>query len=169
MIVSDAIRIDGWRLERAADDDIDELMTWFDSKRSVEIWGGPKFRYPFNKESFVEDSHWYDMATFSLRSPDSDFSGFGQVYERNKRINLARLIAHPQMRGQGIGKRLTQELMFAGENIFPLDEYSLFVYRDNTPALECYRSLGFEIQDYPSDQFLAHECYYLTRLVAGRI
>ena len=168
MIVSDAMQIDGWRLERAADDDIDELMTWFDSKRSVEIWGSPKFRYPFNKESFVEDSHWYDMATFSLRSPDNEFSAFGQVYERNKRINLARLVAHPQMRGQGVGKRLTQMLMSVGENIFPLDEYSLFVYRDNTPALECYRSLGFEIQDYPPDQFLANECYYLTRLVAGR-
>jgi ribosomal protein S18 acetylase RimI-like enzyme len=166
--VSDAMEIDGWRLERAADDDIDELMTWFDSKRSVEIWGTPKFRYPFNKESFVEDSHWYDMATFSLRSPDNEFSAFGQIYERNKRINLARLIAHPQMRGQGVGKRLTQMLMSVGENIFPLDEYSLFVYRDNTPALECYRSVGFEIQDYPSDQILVDECYYLTRLVAGQ-
>lgn len=166
--MNDTLEIDGWRLGRAVDDDIGELMTWFDCKRSVDIWGGPRFRYPFDRKSFVEDCHWYDMATFSLRSPDDVFSAFGQVYERNKRINLARLIAHPKMRGQGIGKRLTQMLMSAGENILPLDEYSLFVYRDNTPALECYRSLGFEIQDYPSDQYLADECYYLTRLVAGR-
>ena len=166
--MDDALDVDGWRLGRAADNDLDELMTWFDCKRSVDIWGSPKFRYPFDRESFAEDSHWHDMATFSLRSPDCVLSAFGQLYERNRRINLARLIVHPQMRGKGIGKRLTRMLMSVGEKLFSLDEYSLFVFRDNTPALECYRSLGFEIQDYPPDQVLADVCFYMTRPVAGR-
>ncbi len=166
--MDDALEIDGWQLERAADGDINDLMTWFDCRRSVHIWGGPKFRYPFDRESFAEDSHWYDMATFSLRSPDKVFSAFGQLYERNKRINLARLIVHPQKRGRGVGKRLTRMLMSVGESLLSLDEYSLFVLRDNAPALECYRTLGFEIQDYPPDQIMPDECYYMTRPVAGR-
>ena len=90
---------------------------------------------------------------------------FGQVYERNNRINLARLIAHPAMRGQGLGRRLVEMLMTVGADLFQFDEFSLFVYRDNTPALECYRSLGFTVQDYPPDQSMADLCYYLTRPV----
>ena len=160
--MSDALEIEGWRLERATEGDVAELMAWFDGERSVFVWGGPKFRYPFDRESFVQDSHWHDMETFCLRSPDNEFSAFGQLYERNKRINLARLIAHPQMRRRGIGTRLVQLLMLVGADLFSLDEYSLFVYRDNKPALRCYQSLGFEIKDFPPDQYLADVCYYLT-------
>lgn len=64
-----------------------------------------------------------------------------------------------------MGRRLVQMLVSVGADRFPLDECSLFVLRDNTPALECYRSLGFEIQDYPSDEVFADVCYYLTRPV----
>ena len=160
-----ALELADWRLETARDPDIDELMQWFDGEHSVKIWGGPKFRYPFNRETFIEDSHWGDMATFCLRGPDYTMTAFGQLYERDRRINLARLITHPQIRRQGVGRRLVQMLMSTGADLFALDEYSLFVFRDNTPALECYRSLGFEIQDYPSNQILADECYYLTRPV----
>ncbi len=163
--MNDALELQGWCLEPARDHDMDELMKWFDGERSVKIWGGPKFRYPFSRETFLEDSHWRDMATFCLRSPENAFSAFGQLYERDRRINLARLITHPQTRRQGVGRRLVQMLMSIGADLFALDEYSLFVYRDNTPALECYRSLGFEIQDYPSNQVLADTCYYLTRPV----
>jgi ribosomal protein S18 acetylase RimI-like enzyme len=85
--------------------------------------------------------------------------------ERGNRINLARLIAHPHMRGQGIGRRLVTMLMTIGADLLDMDEYSLFVYRDNTPALECYRSLGFEVHDSPSDESMADVCYYLTRPV----
>lgn len=166
--MSDVLETEGWRLERASDGDIAELMGWFDGERSVVVWGGPGFRYPFDRVSFVKDSHWHDMATFCLLSPNNESSAFGQLYERNKRINLARLIAHPQMRRQGIGARLVQMLMLVGADLFSLDEYSLFVYRDNEPALKCYQSLGFEIQDYPPDQIMADVCYYLTCPVTRR-
>ena len=160
--------IEGWCLKRATDDDIDELVTWFDSDASVRNWGGLNIRYPISRESFVEDCHWHEMATFSLRGPDGVFVAFGQLYERDNRINLARLIVHPTMRGQGIGKRLMKTLMSVGKDLFPCDEYSLFVYRDNTPAIECYRSLGFETHDYPMDRALADVCCYMIRPVAGR-
>ena len=161
--MSPALGIDSWRLERATDRDVDELMTWFDGERSVGVWGGPNFRYPFDRTSFVEDCHLQDMATFCLRNQEDLMCAFGQVYERNNRINLARLIAHPAMRGQGLGRRLVEMLMMIGAGLFELEEFSLFVYRDNTPALECYRSLGFTVQDYPPDESMEDLCYYLTR------
>ena len=163
--MSTSLAIDGWCLERATGKDFDELMTWFDDEQSVKVWGGPKFRYPFDRKSFLDDCHCSDMATFCLFSENNDMCAFGQFYERDKRINLARLIAHPSMRGQGIGRRLITMLMTIGADLLDLDEYSLFVYRDNTPALECYRSLGFKEHDFPPDERLADVCYYLTRPV----
>ena len=157
--------VDGWLLARAEAVDIDALMTWFADEQSVNVWGGPKFRYPFNSESFAEDCHVNEMATFALHNPGKVFCAFGQMYARDERINLARLVAHPRMRGQGIGNRLMQMLMMVGPSLFTLGEFSLYVYRDNTSALNCYRSRGFEIQDYPANQPWADVCYFLTRPV----
>lgn len=156
---------EGWILKRSTDDDLDALMQWFPEKHDVEIWGGPDFRFPFTRESFLEDCHWGEMASFSLYDPSENIAAFGQLYERTNRINLARLVAHPARRGEGIGKRLVEMLMAVGRPMFPCDEYSLFVFRDNTPAYECYRSMGFVVTDYSEDVPLADECYYLTRPV----
>ena len=163
--MSIGLTIDGWRLARSTDEDFDELMTWFDDEHSVKVWGGPKFRFPFDRQTFLEDCHWPDMATYCLYSENNIMCAFGQFYERDNRINLARLIAHPHMRGQGIGRRLVTMVMRVGAELFELCEYSLFVYRDNTPALKCYQSLGFEMHDYPTDESMADVCYYLTRPV----
>ena len=154
---------DGWSLVRGRSRDVDELMVWFPDARAVNVWGGPKFRYPFTRESFHEDCHWKDMATFRLNDPDGQFAAFGQLYERHGRINMARLIVHPLMRNAGVGKRLVMLLMDAGRSLFDLDEFSLFVYRDNTPAYQCYKSMGFVVRDYPDNDLLADVCYYLTR------
>ena len=161
-----AFGVDGWRFARATQDNIITLMSWFGDRQLVNAWGGPRFRYPFDRQTFAEDCHWPEMASFALHDPDGEFAAFGQVYNRNDRINLARLVAHPEKRGQGVGKRLVQGLMQAGAELFDLQEYSLFVYRDNTAALECYRSQGFTIQDFPQDELLADVCYYLTRPVS---
>ena len=42
-------------------------------------------------------------------------------------------------------------------------EYSLFVYRHNVPAYECYRSLGFEVGAYPPDAKMPDKCYFLIK------
>ena len=42
-------------------------------------------------------------------------------------------------------------------------EASLFVFRDNIPAYQCYLSLGFTVTDYPDDAPLKERCYFLTR------
>ncbi len=155
----------GWVLERVTNDDIDQLMAWFPDAKAVKVWGGPHFRYPFSRDTFHTDCHWRDMATFCVRDPQNRFTAFGQFYAKHERINLARLVVHPDLRGAGIGKRLVAMLMQVGRTLMSLDEYSLFVYRDNTAALKCYKSMGFVIRDYPFDDPLVEACFYLTRLV----
>ncbi len=152
-----------WQLTRADHDDMDALMTWFSTASDVNVWGGPKFRYPFTPETFRTDCHWPEMASYCLRDADGRMCAFGQYYDRNGYMNLARLVVAPEQRGRRLGAELVTRLMQLAADELTLDAYSLFVYRDNLPALRLYQSLGFKIQKYPPDQILADKCFFLTR------
>ena len=155
----------GWRLVEATEPDLDELMSWFGSQDETDIWAGPGFRFPFTKTTFRKDCHWGAMPGFRLNSPEGQFAAFGQMYRRYGRINLARLVVNPALRGQGVGKRLVGMLIEVGPALFEGDEFSLFAYRHNEAALGCYRSMGFVVRDYPEGARMADLCYYLTRPV----
>ncbi|MDX1499762.1 MAG: GNAT family N-acetyltransferase [Woeseiaceae bacterium] len=152
-------------LREATARDVDRLLRWFPDEMSVRVWGGPTFRYPFTRHSFAEDMQWGRIASFSLVAADDEAAGFGQLYERFDRINLARLVVEPGRRGRGLGRRLVRCLLDEGRARFPCAEYSLFVYRDNATALACYEALGFRVSPYPPGAPLADECFYLTRPV----
>ena len=151
------------KLNVATESDIKSLMSWFPTERSIDIWGGPRFRYPFTPQTFQEDVHWRDMDTYSLVGSSLEMLAFGQFYERHGRINLARLVVSPDRRGQGVGKQLVRLLMEQGRKNIPRHEYSLYVYRDNHVAKACYAGLGFEENEYPEDDEMADTCIYMTR------
>lgn len=163
MNASGRVALEGWTLEASTVDDIQRLMAWFPEAEDINIWGGPSFRYPFTRDMFFEDIHWGRLASYSLRDPDGNFGAFGQVYERDERIHFARLVVHPARRGEGVGKRLIRMLMVAGGQLYSCDECSLFVFRENVAAYECYKSLGFVVGEYPADVPHADVCYFLTR------
>lgn len=165
VMTNDESIINGWTLQETEETHVDELMTWFVDAEDINIWGGPSFRYPFSRDSFFEDLHWGQMASFNLCSPSGSFVAFGQLYERFGCINLARLVVHPARRRQGVGQRLIKLLMRKGPVLFSVDRFSLFVYRENIPAYECYKSLGFVVTEYPEGMPYADVCYYLTRPV----
>lgn len=166
-MISDLRSDDGWLLGESTRADIDELMCWFPEADDILIWGGPSFRYPFTQSTFFEDICWGRVASFSLRDRSATFAAFGQLYDRDGRVHLARLVVNPAMRGAGVGKRLINMLMIAGRSRVPGDEFSLFVFRDNIPAYECYKSMGFVVSDYPDDVPHADVCYYLIRRSQG--
>jgi ribosomal protein S18 acetylase RimI-like enzyme len=153
----------GWTLHQSTEADIGAMMNWFPRAEDISIWGGPEFRFPFNRHSFFEDVMWGRMLSYSLFDSKGAFAAFGQLYERYGRINLARLVVDPVRRGEGVGKYLIDLLLAVGPSQFSCDEFSLFVYRENIPAFECYKSKGFVVTDYPDDMPHKDVCYYLTR------
>jgi len=152
-----------YSLRQASEADFDELMTWFPDARSVDIWGGPDFRYPFSPATFREDCRTDLMDSYALHDAAGQLAAFGQAYERAGRGHLARLIANPAMRRRGAGRQLIRMIIAALEERHGYEEYSLFVYRDNIPACRCYLGLGFVVSDYPPDALMADRCYFLTR------
>lgn len=150
-------------LESAVKGDIDELMRWFPDAHAVDIWGGPKFRYPFDRKTFYEDCRWREFSNYRLSAPDGSLVAYGQLGDRYDRAHLARLIVKPAMRGQGLGRKLIEMMIDVARNEQNFSKIALFVYRDNEPARECYRSLGFEIQAYPEKAPMKDRCFYLAR------
>ena len=142
---------DGWTLAPAADSEFDDVMSWFPDAHSVDIWGGPNFRYPFTAETFREDCRVDVMASYVLRNSAGELAAFGQSYER-----------------QGAGRKLIRMIIAALEMTGDYDEYSLFVYRDNTPAYQCYLSLGFVVVQYPDDAPMPDKCFFLTKRATRR-
>jgi len=155
-----------WSLDTACEEDIDELMTWFPDAHSVNIWGGPRFRFPFDHETFFADCRWQDFTSFCLRNPENELAAFGQLGSRYDRFHLARLVANPGMRGQGVGRKLMEMMIEAARKRQDHSRIALFVYKDNEPAYRCYRALGFEVQEYPEGAPMPEKCFYLARSVA---
>lgn len=151
-----------FELDTVASDDVDEVMSWFADAASVDIWSGPRFRFPFTRETFHEDCRWQEFATYCMHGNER-LLAFGQLGQRYERAHLARLIAHPEMRGQGVGKQLIMLMLDKARESFDYSECGLFVYKYNKTAFHCYRSVGFEVQDYPEDAPMRDKCLYLTR------
>lgn len=158
----------GWTMAATSAADLDQIMGWFPDADSVNIWGGPNFRFPFTAETFREDCRFDAMESFSLRDAEGQLAAFGQAYERDGRGHLARLVSNPGMRRQGAGRQLIERIIMLLEETRDYDEYSLFVYRHNTPAYQCYLSLGFVVRDYPEGAPMPDKCYFLTRSTTRR-
>lgn len=158
---------DGWTLATPTDTDYDEVMTWFPDAASVDRWGGPNFRFPFTRQSFLEDCRVDIMASYALHDTDGQLAAFGQSYERTGRGHLARLVVNPRCRRRGAGTRLIEMIIASLHEQHAYDEYSLFVYRDNVPAYHCYLALGFCVTDYPEGAEMADKCYFLTKKATG--
>ena len=129
---------------------VEELMSWFRDREAVANWGGSPFRYPFSRESFLEDVHWDRMPTFVLLDTVGTMIGFGQVYEKEERGHLARLIVSPGHRGKGHGTALVEQLSEKARELFSCSELSLYVVRDNEVATRCYAKAGFKEAPCPS-------------------
>ena len=52
--------------------DVEQLMSWFTSEQQLAQWAGPDFRYPYNKQSFIEDCNIKQLASYSLLNDNNE-------------------------------------------------------------------------------------------------
>lgn len=138
------------QLKPVTRDQVEQMMRWFPDRRSCEIWGGPKFRFPFTRTTFFEDICVGDLPSYALLD-DKSFVGFGQYYRRVGRYHVGRLVISPEHRSRGLGAWLIGSLVARARGDFVASECSLFVLPDNIPAVRLYEKLGFVRVAYPED------------------
>ncbi|MFT5221148.1 MAG: ribosomal protein S18 acetylase RimI-like enzyme [Planctomycetota bacterium] len=145
---------------------LETLMSWFPDHNSGFLWCGPGFRFPFTRESFLQDMHWGQMPAYALLDESDGLLAFGQYYEKEGRCHLARLVVSPLNRSEGIGHEFILELMNLGRRELNVTECSLFVANANERALKCYISLGFEKAENPPGRKNYADIEFMVRKMA---
>ena len=141
-----------------------QLASWFPTERACREWGGPRFRFPFDDASFLADTRYDELPSYSLQPVGSDeLLGFGQYYPRAGCCHLARLAIAPLHRGRRLGTDLVNGLAARGRAELGVTSCSLFVLASNAAALRLYERLGFTRKPWPADAPQLDGGLYLVR------
>ncbi len=72
-------------------------------------------------------------------------TAYGEIWvdEEEGDLELAHLITSQEMRGQGYGRKLVEDLLEEAKT-FPYDDIFIRVLPENTRAIKLYKSFGFE-------------------------
>jgi ribosomal protein S18 acetylase RimI-like enzyme len=146
------------------------VKTWFSDHNAIYTWGGPNMTYPMSDTDFLNLLNAPHINSFCLQDEGQQIIAFGQHYLRLERHHLGRLVVNPSCRGQGLGKILIQQLLAQAFTSKATLGASLFVFRDNTVAYNCYQSLGFIETDYPEKTFPRNmqNCAYMVLPAQGQ-
>lgn len=148
------------QIRAATESHLEEVASWFESPQSCLFWAGPGLRYPFNLSS-LRAGIQYDLVPSLAFLKGSEPLGFGQYYCSGARCQLARIAVAPRYRGFGFGAMIVRELCRRGCGTTGSPVCSLYVYSDNLPALNLYRSLGFTSAPYPAGVPAQAGCLYM--------
>ncbi|WKD49652.1 GNAT family N-acetyltransferase [Microbulbifer spongiae] len=143
------------------------LMSWLPDRQQCQQWGGPQFRFPFNRASFLEDCRWPELPSYVLQNREGKLLAFGQYYRHLGRCHLGRLIVSPNHRGTGLGSTLVTRLAQTGIKALEVTECSLFVLRTNLAARRLYEKLGFVVTAYPEQREWLDACDFMVAPAEG--
>lgn len=145
-----------------AEEYLADLMGWINSEVECRQWGGPEFRYPFDRHSFSTDSRWRELPSFAVLDAQGAPLAFGQFYRRLHCCHLGRLIVAPHARGRGVGQQLIRKLAVQARDALHLELCSLFVLKNNLAAKALYEKMGFEVCSYPEEMEWLDMCHYMV-------
>ncbi|MEP4101154.1 GNAT family N-acetyltransferase [Paraglaciecola sp.] len=148
-------------LSQVTEENTIELMSWFKNEDELKTWAGPNFSYPLNLVNFKRDLNINTLKSFALISKEEELLAFGQYYLKLRKCHLARLVVNPKFRGKGIAAHLIKQLITLGKTDLNTESCSLFVFSDNTNAINAYTKLGFSIAEYP-EKAPMDDCLYMV-------
>lgn len=141
------------------------VKTWFSDHQQMFTWGGPNMTYPMADQDFLKQLSANHCKSFCLLKDEQKVVAFGQYYERLDHHHLGRLAVNPKYRGQGLAKILITTILEKAHLEQPNKGASLFVFKDNVVAYNCYQSLGFVETEYPEPPFPGNmqNCIYMRK------
>jgi ribosomal protein S18 acetylase RimI-like enzyme len=142
-----------------------QVKTWFSDHQQMFTWGGPNMTYPMSDDKFLNLLTAEHFTSFCLLNEEQQVVAFGQYYERLDHHHLGRLAVKPNNRGQGLAKILITKILEKAHLEQPAKGASLFVFKDNLVAYNCYQSLGFVETEYPEQPFPGNmqNCVYMRK------
>lgn len=139
--------------------DAHKIVTWVKDERDFMRWSAGRFGpYPLSPDKFnkyFEDDNLNDGAwAFTAFDEDGPVGFFTMRYPEDNfgEVRLGFVLVDSAKRGLGYGKQMTKLAVkfafgFTGAKVF-----SLGVFADNAPAINCYKACGFhEPEERESD------------------
>lgn len=116
------------------------VVDWVRSPEEAVRWAGV-VEFPAPAATLREWHADPDVVPFLL-VVGGDPVAYGELWEDESEVELARLVVAPKLRGRGLGHRLVEALVTEAERR-GFDEIWLRVVPDNEIAIRCYRAAGF--------------------------
>lgn len=125
---------------------IPNLCKWIQCLDDLIYWSGNTFHEQgFSPTSFRKHLEDPSILPLGQRDNKGQLIAYGEIVKKNKlhRLNLCRIIVHPDQRGQGIGYQFCKSLVHICMSLGSYESVRLNVLEKNKRALSCYLSLGF--------------------------
>lgn len=134
----------------AKKNDLRTVASWVDGLSEVQTWAGPGVSYPIDISTIADEIGFRSDNAFVCEDKNA-LCAFAQLIERAKgKLHLARLISNPDMRGEGVGRKMCNQLIDEAKRL-AATELTLKVYSYNERAILLYQSLGFETVSSETD------------------
>ncbi|HHY83013.1 MAG TPA: ribosomal protein S18-alanine N-acetyltransferase [Clostridiales bacterium] len=101
------------------------------------------FSLPWSNESFRIEVEQNKCARYYVARDDSRIIGYGGMWLVLDEAHITNIAVHPDYRRRGIGRRIMQTLINEAVRLGKT-RMTLEVRVSNTPAINLYKSLGFE-------------------------
>lgn len=137
--------------------DAQEILGWCNTKREFRLWSADRYKdYPAKPEEMLMQYEGDNIFPFTavvdgrvvghiiLRYPTSD----------NALIRFGFIIVDKNLRGKGYGKEMLRLAIDYAFHELDAKKITLGVFNENASALNCYKSVGFEVvgeDSYPID------------------
>lgn len=158
-----------YTLQPATPENLKVVLTWVTTPELLKLWGGPALTFPPQSDRIWHEIGATGKNTFSLIGPKGKVLGFGQaLFREPSTVHLGRIIVSPTIRGKGLGRLLCQQLIQIGSVRCQPSEFTLSVYKNNTPALSLYKSLGFAVLSEDPEQNSFKMCLQLNRAINSK-
>jgi RimJ/RimL family protein N-acetyltransferase len=142
--------------------------------KALMQWAGPKYSYPLSWDQMKnkideQDENGQKNFLFSAEILNSsEFIGHVQlsILDRTAKTgNIGSVLVFSKFRNMGLGKEIVKEIMKLGFYDKNLNELRLGVFDFNSPAIRCYRKIGFKDYDFEKNaREIENESWNLVRM-----
>lgn len=145
------------KIRRHLQKDIPYRVKWLNNPKVNTFIGdelGKKTNLKKQKEWFAEYQKDKNKNFFTIcdDSKPIGFIGLSNISKVNKNADLFIAIGEDEYRGTGVGKIAMKWIIDYGFNKLKLHKINLGVIKDNSPAVNLYKSLGFVVEGKMKDE-----------------
>ena len=140
--------------------DADRIVSWAADETAFRKWTADRFeRYPIQGEDLIryyaETVDRNACFPFTARDENGPLGHLLMRYPNGdkREIRFGFVIVDQNRRRQGLGKEMLNEALRRAFCALGAEKVTLGVFRNNPPALACYRSVGFGETGGPDSLF----------------